>query len=241
MKIDVVIPVLNEEQTLERNTRKVLEFLAAQGGGAWDVRIVLADNGSTDRTGELGEKLAADHDNVAYLRVPETGVGSALKAAWGQSDADIVGYIDLDLATDLKHLPEAFAAITSQGADIVFGTRLHKDSRVLNRTLKRTVVSRIFNFAVRRVLGVSLSDGMCGFKFLRRPILERLLDGGAVSDGWFFCTEILVVAEWLGLKARELPVHWTDDPNSRVRLGKLTCEYLRAMHNLRKRRPRHGA
>jgi hypothetical protein len=76
---------------------------------------------------------------------------------------------------------------------------------------------------------------MCGFKFLRREVLPRLIARGAVSDNWFFSTEILLAAERLDLKIKDLPVTWTDDPNSRVRLFKLTREYLQAMRVFRAR------
>ena len=91
---------------------------------------------------------------------------------------------------------------------------------------------RIFNTIVKKYLGVSFSDGMCGFKFLRTQVLQQLLNNGAESDGWFFCTELLVVGEWTGLKLYELPVKWTDSPDSKVKIGKLSWEYLKAMHKL---------
>ena len=149
--------------------------------------------------------------------------------------ADIVGCMDLDLATDLEHIPEVLAAF-EQGADVVYGTRLHKKATVVGRTLRREAVSRTFNFIVRHYLGVTISDAMCGFEFLRRPLYPKLAAAGAASDGWFFSAEVLVVAQWQGMTVVELPVHWTDSPTSKVRISSLSLEYLKAMRILRARR-----
>ena len=170
------------------------------------------------------------------MRLAEKGVGLALKRGWETSEADILGYMDLDLATDLSHLPEAIAAISQRQYDICYGTRLHPDARVIGRSLKREIVSRIFNSVLRLYLGVKFSDGMCGFKFLRRAILPELRINGAVSNGWFFSTELLVVAERLGFTLYELPVHWTDDDSSKVKIMSLSLEYLKAMRRLKNRK-----
>jgi hypothetical protein len=76
---------------------------------------------------------------------------------------------------------------------------------------------------------------MCGFKFLQRNILDSLMKTGAQSDGWFFATEILITGEHLKYRVLDLPVTWTDDPNSKVKVIKLTIEYLKAMFSLRQR------
>ena len=144
--------------------------------------------------------------------------------------------MDLDLATDLSHFPTAIRALTEQGYDLVYATRLHRESRVIGRSMKRALVSRIFTVFVRTYLGTRFSDGMCGFKFFRRDKMQALRANGVVSDGWFFSTELLVVSEWLGLKVYELPVTWRDDRNSKVRIVPLAVEYLMAMHFLRRNR-----
>jgi len=140
------------------------------------------------------------------------------------------------MATDLCHLPEALNALANSGADVVYGSRLHKKSQVIGRTVTREIVSRSFNALVKGYLGTSFSDGMCGFKFLQRKHLGAILAQGAISDGWFFCTELLVAGQWLGLNLYELPVKWTDDPNSKVDIKKLTLEYINAMRQLKKKR-----
>jgi len=237
MTFDVTIPVLNEEATLEKQVGILHQFLLARFPDRAQWRIVIADNGSTDLTLEIARNLQASLPEVAVVNVPEKGVGLALKTSWGQSSADIVGYMDLDLATDLSHFPEAYHAIAEEGYDLVYGTRLHPESKVIGRTLKREITSRVFNWLLKIYLGVGFSDGMCGFKFLKRSVYPRLNQRGAANNGWFFSTELLVTAEWEGLRMYELPVKWTDDTSSsRVELWPLVRRYLRGMRELRKMR-----
>ncbi|HFA50829.1 MAG TPA: glycosyltransferase [Bacteroidetes bacterium] len=238
MTFDVTIPVLNEEPTLERQVLQLHGFLKKHFPGKGQWRIVIADNGSTDRTFEIAQAISKTHPEVLPLTVPRRGVGLALKHSWEQSSADMVGYMDLDLATDLPHFLEAFDAIAKRGADLVYGTRLHPKSKVVGRTLKREISSRAFNFLLKTYLGVHFSDGMCGFKWLKRSVYPQLRDGGANNDGWFFSTELLTVAEWQGLKMYELPVKWTDDvSSSRVKIIPLAKRYIAAMKELKKRKP----
>lgn len=234
MKFDVTIPVLNEEATLEQQVLILHSFLKKNFPEAGQWRIVIADNGSTDRTYSIAESLNKQHPEIIPMSVPRKGVGLALKTSWGQSQADMVGYMDLDLATDLSHFLEAYDAIANQGYDIVYGTRLHEKSKVVGRTIKREITSRAFNLILKTYLGVGFSDGMCGFKWLRRELYQPLHEAGAVSDGWFFSTELLTIAEWKHLKILELPVKWTDDvTSSRVKIGPLAKQYLAAMKVLK--------
>ncbi len=235
---DVTIPVLNEALTLERQVRILHAFLRAHFAAAEQWRIVIADNGSTDNTFDIASKLSQELPELVVVKVPRRGVGLALKTSWGQSDADIVGYMDLDLATDLSHFLDAYNALAHQGYDLVYATRLHPQARVIGRTLKREVTSRIFNWLLRLYLGVRFSDGMCGFKFLRRDVYPQLYERGARNDGWFFSTELLTVGEWINLKIKELPVTWTDDvSSSRVKIIPLAKRYLQDMHRLKQLKP----
>lgn len=237
MTFDITIPVLNEEATLEHQLRLLHAFLIQHFPDRSRWRIVIADNGSTDRTRAIAAELALEFPEVHLVAVPEKGVGLALKTSWSQSTADIVGYMDLDLATDLRHFPQAINALTTEGFDFVYGTRLHSRSRVIGRTLKREITSRVFNLILKVYLGTRFSDGMCGFKWLQRRHVKPLMDAGAQSNGWFFSTELLALAEWKGLKICELPVVWTDDTSSsRVRILPLAKQYLAAMRVLKQRK-----
>ena len=119
-KLDVVIPGLNEEKGLEDTVRTLSAFMY-ENMGSYDWRIVIADNGSTDATPDIGRRLASEQERVEYLRLEQRGRGRALKYAWGQSDADVVSYMDMDLSTDLSYLPPLVGAIAEGGHDVAIG------------------------------------------------------------------------------------------------------------------------
>lgn len=233
--LEITIPVLNEEETLYEQVEKVVMFIEKHHCSGIDVSIAIADNGSTDRTVKIAKELVGKHPNgIRLVSVPEKGVGAALQASWSSSKADLIGYMDLDLATDMKHINEVVDVFHSQSCDILYGSRLSKGSVVKGRSLKREITSRVFNFILQAYLRVDIKDGMCGFKFLRRDCFPSIKQQGANSKGWFFCTELLVVGIWQGKRVIGLPVNWTDDPNSKVNIVKLAIEYLKAMRRLKR-------
>ncbi len=224
--LELTIPVLNEEKSI-LNQLAVLESYVGQNLQDFGtIGFVIADNGSTDRTSDLARNLAARTSNFRYVRIDTPGVGAALKESWGTSRAQFVGYLDLDLATDLKHLRQALEIMTVGQAEIVNGSRLLSGSIVLGRKWNRTVLSKSFNRIVRIVFRVPFSDGMCGFKILDRAKVQNLLNQDQMSNGWFFATELLIRAERLGLSVVEIPVTWTDDQDSKVRPIRLSAQYL---------------
>lgn len=230
---ELTIPVLNEEKTLEKNVLKALEFCKKEVTPI--VQIVIADNGSTDQTCVIGQKLAKNFEEIKYIQVPKKGVGLALRTSWLSSKADVVGYMDLDLATDLMHLKKVYNILLNERSfQIVNGSRLLPQSEVKNRTVLREITSRSFNKFVQTLLGVGITDGMCGFKFFRRETALKLINTGITIDGWFFSTEIMVKAEWLGISIKEIPIKWTDDYESKVNVMNLTKEYLRELLRLKK-------
>jgi glycosyltransferase involved in cell wall biosynthesis len=237
--LEITIPVLNEQQTLQANVSAILAYIDAHiPPEKVKITLVIADNGSTDATPELAQAIVCKAgDRVNYVQIPRKGVGLALKTVWSASTADVVGYFDLDLATDLKHLHNVIDELIDGSADVLYATRLHPRANVQKRSFKRAFVSRVFNGLLKLYLNVHFSDGMCGFKFLRRKWVPQLLAAGAQADGWFFATEVLVTAEWLGANIKELPVTWTDDPDSRVKIVSLSWSYLKAMRRLRGLRP----
>lgn len=227
---EIAIPVYNEERRLEAGVRTLHAFCEREGLPA---NIVIADNGSVDRTQEIALELSKEFPNVRLLRVPQKGVGRALKLAWGQAQAPYVGYMDVDLSTDLKHLKEVAELFKSKNCDVVNGSRLMRGSRVYHRKLIREITSRGFNFLLHTALNVRFSDGMCGFKFLRRDAFDRISKLGVQNEEWFFNTEILVKAEWAGLKIEEVPVVWTDDHDSKARIFEMAVKFSKEIWRLR--------
>ncbi|TQK42539.1 GtrA-like protein [Streptomyces sp. SLBN-118] len=210
--LDVVVPVFNEEADLEPSVRRLHAHLRETF--PYPFRITVADNASTDRTPQIAARLARELPEAEWLRLAEKGRGRALRAAWSQSRAPVLAYVDVDLSTELAALLPLVAPLISGHSDVAIGTRLAPGSRVV-RGPKREITSRCYNALLRSALAVGFSDAQCGFKAVRRDVAERLLP--LVRDsGWFFDTELLVIAERAGLRIHEVPVDWVDDPDSRV-------------------------
>lgn len=233
MKIEITIPVLNEDATIDKKIRELDDYIDSNLTVLGDIKIIIADNGSTDTTSVKAKLLEIELARVEYIKLDEKGVGLALSSSWLKSTADIIGYMDLDLATNLKHIQPALEVLISSNAEIVSGSRLKKGAIVIGRSRIRNFTSMMFNQIIRVVFNTSFSDGMCGFKFLQRRILYNLICNGAKSKGWFFATEILVIAESLKYRIYDLPVMWTDDPNSKVKIINLTIEYLKHIIRLK--------
>ncbi len=210
--IDVVVPVYNEAHVLAASIRRLHDHLQAEV--PLPARIVIANNASTDGTAVVARALAADLPGVELLDLPEKGRGRALRAAWTESPADVLCYMDVDLSTDLRAFLPLVAPLLSGHSDLAIGTRLARDSRV-ERGLQRELISRTYNRLLKYSLGARFSDAQCGFKAIRADAARELLPQVA-DQAWFFDTELLVLAQRRGLRIHEVPVDWIDDPDSRV-------------------------
>jgi putative flippase GtrA len=146
------------------------------------------------------------------------------------SEARVVAYMDVDLSTDLRALLPLVAPLLSGHSDLAIGSRLAHGARVV-RGPKRELISRAYNRLLHTVLRARFSDAQCGFKAARREALNGLL-GDVRDDGWFFDTELLVLAQRRGLRIHEVPVDWIDDPDSRVDILATALTDLRGVARL---------
>jgi putative flippase GtrA len=210
--LDVVVPVYNEERGLGSCVRKLRADLTQTF--PYTFRITIANNASTDGTRAVADELARELPGVTAVHLAEKGRGRALKAVWTASDAAVLAYMDVDLSTDLAALAPLVASLISGHSDLAIGSRLARGARVV-RGPKREFISRCYNLILRGTLATRFTDAQCGFKAIRADVARRLLPH--VEDtGWFFDTELLVLAERAGARIHEVPVDWVDDPDSRV-------------------------
>jgi putative flippase GtrA len=231
LAVEIVLPVFNEERDLEASIRTLHAYLSDHFTVPWVVTI--ADNASTDRTWSIAQRLAATLDGLRALHLDEKGRGRALRRAWSASGARVVAYMDVDLSTDLDALLPLVAPLLTGHSDVAIGTRLARNARVV-RGPKRELISRGYNLILRTALRAGFSDAQCGFKAMRGDVARELLPL-VEDDGWFFDTELLVLAEHNGLRIHEVPVDWVDDPVSRVDIVRTATDDLRGVWRMLRR------
>jgi dolichol-phosphate mannosyltransferase len=233
MPLLIVIPVRNEERRLGPGLARLAECLQAQG--CKDAMIVVSDNGSTDWTRAVAIESAAKIPyRVVYHRACDHGdKGVAICSAWESAPEgyDVFAYCDADMATDPEALVRGYRLISAGQADLVVGSRWHRDSQVIGRSWKRTLISATLSFFWRLLPGARLTDPGCGLKLIRRATFATLRMP-AEARGFSFGAEACVRLARAGAKIVEIPVKWTDDDAGRIRLGKAAGDYARAWWRL---------
>jgi glycosyltransferase involved in cell wall biosynthesis len=237
--VDVVVPVYNEEVALPASIPRLREFLASEAF-PYEWRIVIADNASMDGTPDVGKTLEEQFPGeVAYVRIERKGRGYALKQTWGASGADVRSYMDVDLSTDLGAFPALARAVAEGGYGVATGSRLARRSKT-TRSLKRTALSVGYNTIIKATFWTRFSDAQCGFKAISREVAERVLP--LIKDNnWFFDTELLILAEKMGYRVKDIPVKWVEDPDTRVKIGATVSEDLRGLWRMRTGMPWRNA
>lgn len=233
MKVNIVFPVLNEERRLEKGIRATEKFLNAHK--EIDAVVTIADNGSTDRTLEIIRELAEEYDNIEYISLSQKGFGLAFREAVKKNQCEIVGYVDVDLSTDIKYLKNVMKGFEKHPEiSVIKGNRLSKKSEVHGRKATRNITSVGLDTLIKLVFGVKVSDTMEGFQFFRRECIEHLIKVSSDDNGWFYCAELLIRGEKLGYHIAELPVVWNDDYDTKVDVVKLIINYLEKIFILKK-------
>jgi putative flippase GtrA len=223
--VEIVVPVYNEQEALAASVHRLHRYLTEKFPLSW--RITVADNASSDNTWGIACELANELDHVSALHLEQKGRGRALREAWLQSSASVVAYMDVDLSTDLDAFLPLVAPLLTGHSDVAIGSRLAPGARVV-RGPKRELISRMYNLVLRAALRNHFSDAQCGFKALRAEAARELVP--LVQDnGWFFDTELLVVAERSGLRIHEVAVDWVDDPGSTVNIARTARDDLKGI------------
>jgi putative flippase GtrA len=226
--LEIVVPVYNEERQVVESVGRLRDWL--DRSFPVPTLVTIADNASTDATWHLAEGLAADRPGIRAVHIEAKGRGRALRTVWGSSTAQIVAYMDVDLATGLDALLPLVAPLLSGHSDVAIGTRLKRGAHVVRGT-KREAASRVYNLLVRLTMRSGFSDAQCGFKAIRTEVARALLP--LIEDNnWFFDTELLVLAERNGLRIHEVPVDWVDDPASSVDVARTALDDLAGLMRL---------
>ncbi len=234
--INIIIPVYNEQEDLPKSMQTLHAFMSTHMR-AYDWNITIADNASVDNTLKVSQNLSKKLSHTKVIHLNQKGRGRAVKYAWENCSHDYVMYMDVDLSTDLKHIPQAIASL-ERGYDIAIGTRNARASRVYGRNLLRTFTSRTYIFLIKLFFWVGFSDAQCGFKAANRRVVCEIIPN--IKDNeWFFDTELLIVSERLGYRIYEEPVTWVDNPGSTVKVWKTAQGDLEGLMRLFFTRPWH--
>jgi glycosyltransferase involved in cell wall biosynthesis len=207
--ISIVLPVYNEELILKENTLKVFDFCSSNLPGQW--QIIISDNASTDKTEQIAKELSRAHEQIKYKKINSKGKGYGVIEAWQAYPSQIYVYMDADLATDIKALPDLIDNI-NKGNHIVTGSRYHQSAKV-ERSFRRKVFSRTLRFILKILFNLSVKDAPCGFKAVNQQVVSEILPS-IRNKTWFFDTEMLILSQRARLKIKEIPVIWQESPNA---------------------------
>jgi glycosyltransferase involved in cell wall biosynthesis len=232
--LNIVLPVYNEEKELAKSVQTLVGYLSSHMNDfAWHVTII--DNASRDHTLQIARNLASRNRKVQVIHLDLKGRGRAVKHAWRKGRYDFLAYMDIDLSTDLKHVPNMVHAL-ERGYDIAIGTRNALGARVYGRSLLRTITSKTYIILIKLFFFVHFSDAQCGFKAVTKRVVDELLPH-LKDNEWFFDSELLIVGEKSGLRIYEEPVTWIDNPGSTVRVLKTAIGDLKGLWRLWIKRP----
>ena len=231
--INLLFPVLNERLRLQKGIETTIAYVREQV--TIPCKLTILDNGSEDETPEIGKKLEEAYPEVTYVRVGERGVGVAFRKGIELNDCDIVGYMDIDLSTDLKYLGKTIEMFQQDPElQYVNGTRFSKESDTKGRKWYRKITSMGLVFLLKTIFHMKATDALCGFTFLRKEEAEQLVAESSQDNGWFYTVEFLLRAERDGMKIYDMPVEWQEDYNTTVKVFKTIKNYIIQIHRLRK-------
>ena len=229
--ITIVLPVYNEELILKDNTLKVFNFCQKNIKSNW--QIVISDNASTDKTQTIGQELANQHPQIKYFRIQDQGKGYGVIQAWQNFESHIYIFMDADLSTDLKSLPELIRQIDN-GYHIAAGSRYIKGAQV-DRSLFRKSFSLALRMILKLLFNLKVKDAPCGFKAVNQQVINQILPN-IQNKTWFFDTEMLILAQRGGLKIKEIPVRWQESTHkqrqSKVGIIKVIKDYLKNIYSI---------
>ena len=231
-ELSVVIPAFNESRRLPSTLRTVEMYLREANRRS---ELIVVDDGSTDDTAEGVDQMIREGMKLHLLRhAGNRGKGAAVRTGMLAATGDMVLFTDADLSTPIKDVERLIAAL-EQGADVAIGSRALDRSLIeVHQPWVRDRMGRIFNLFVQAILLPGLKDTQCGFKAFRRNAARDLF-GATEAEGFEFDAEVLYRAKRSGLKIREIPVHWRNNPDTRVNAISDSARMLVSLFRVRRK------
>lgn len=233
LSINLLFPVLNEHLRLRNGIERSMAYL--QEHVTIPYRLTILDNGSDDDTPEIGRELADKYPEVTYVRMEERGVGVAFRKGIELNECELVGYMDIDLSTDLKYLSKTIELFGERPElQYVNGSRFSKESDTKGRKWYRKFTSMGLVFLLKTIFRMKATDAVCGFTFLRKEAAQQLVRESSDDNGWFYTIEFLLRAERDGMNIYDMPVEWQEDYNTTVKIWKTIRNYVIRIWHLKK-------
>lgn len=225
MMLTIIFPVLNERLRLESGVVRTVEYLESMKFD--DYEILIVDNGSEDETPQIAAGLCERYGRVNYEQISVRGVGAAFRRGVALSRGEVVGYMDIDLSTNIRHLGEAIRIFEKEpGIAYINGSRFARQSDTQGRKWYRKITSQGLLILLKCFLGMKSTDAICGFTFVRRETALSLVEGCSQDNGWFYMIEFLLRAEKRGVAVLDYPVEWQEDYNTTVKVFRTICNYM---------------
>jgi dolichyl-phosphate beta-glucosyltransferase len=235
--VTIVIPAYNESKRLPPTLERVIAYAQRQPRR---VDLLIVDDGSKDGTADLARQVVGDRMPLTVLvNEPNRGKGFSVRRGMLEATGDCVLFTDADLSTPIEELDGLLAEI-EKGADIAIGSRAMPGSKIeVHQPWWRERAGRLFGFVTRTIALPGIYDSQCGFKCFRREAAQAIFPLQTLG-GWAFDVEVLVIARKLGFCVAQVPVHWVNDPNSKVHMlsdgPKMVLDMIRARWKHRKLR-----
>jgi len=209
----IVLPAYNESERIAATLEKIFAHADQRG---WQVEVIVVNDGSTDDTASIVREYASKHPTLRLLENPgNRGKGYSVRNGMLHAHGDILLFSDADLSSPIAEADKLLAAI-DQGADVAIGSRWVKaELQIKRQPLYRQLLGRIFNLALRLVLGLNFQDTQCGFKAFTRDAAQKLFPLQRI-ERWGFDPELLYLARKRGLTVTEVPVTWSHREGTRI-------------------------
>ncbi|MCG3136102.1 MAG: Undecaprenyl-phosphate 4-deoxy-4-formamido-L-arabinose transferase [Planctomycetes bacterium] len=213
-RLSVVIPAYNESRRLPPTLAAVRAWAESKPFAA---EVVIVDDGSSDGTADVARAALAGIEHRVLVHERNRGKGAGIRTGMCAARGEFVLFSDADLSTPIEEA-DRFLEEHAKGAPVVIGTRKSAGANVLRRQHPvRENMGKVFTWLSNRLVCRGISDFTCGFKSFRADACARIFPYQR-EDGWAYDSEILYLAQARGFPVKELPVRWTNDPSTRVRL-----------------------
>ena len=230
LTLSIVVPAYNEDKIIKENLRKIISYLRTK---KYDWEIVIADDGSTDKTASLVKKEIDKDKRVSLVRLKKNkGKGGALKEGMLAAKGKYIIFMDADLSVDLGNV-DIFLKELKKGAAVVIASRRVKGAKIeVHQPWHRETMGRVFTLLTRILMKVNISDFTCGFKGFTKESAKKIFSASLINR-WAYDAEILFLADKFGYKIKQMPITWKNRNETRVRLKRVVFESLRDLLKIR--------